>query len=109
MPGQLIVVAFQSTIRRQPTRELSGALRHSASLRVGFVKRILDRSHALLGLAFDLLRHALQLLIRVAGCLADSLLESAGKILDASFNLVLVHSNLRNRCMLLALLLPRSS
>ena len=52
-------------------------------------------SHTPLDLALDLLRHALHPLIRTAGRLAKFLLYLARDILDASYELVLVHSNLR--------------
>ena len=55
----------------------AGEFLHAAPL-AGFpaplVERLLDVSHTFLDLAFDLLRHALHLLIRIAGRLANFLL-----------------------------------
>src|SRR4029077_8063559 len=68
----------------------------SADFPARLVECLLDVSHTLLDLAFDLLRHTLHLLLPIAGRLANFLLYFAGDILDASFDLVLVHLNLRS-------------
>jgi hypothetical protein len=57
---------------------------------------MLDISYALLNFAFDLLRHSLHLLIRITGRLADSLLYLASDVFESAFDLVLVHSILRD-------------
>src|ERR1700676_2238289 len=59
---------------------------------VGGIESLLDVSHTLLDLAFDLFCYALHLLIDIADRFANFLLYFAGDILDASFDLVLVHS-----------------
>src|SRR5450759_3480939 len=84
----------------------SWALHRSADFPMCLVECLLDVPHTLLDLAFDLLRNALHPLIQIAGRLANSSLYLARDILDASFDLVLVHSNIRNRCMLLNLVSP---
>src|ERR1700730_10467168 len=86
----------QSTIGGPPTtRASSCALQPSAGVPACPVECLLDVPHTLLDLALDLPRHALHLLIRTAGRLANLLLYLARDILEASFDLVLVHSNLR--------------
>jgi hypothetical protein len=52
---------------------------------------MLNVSQTLLSLAFDLLRHSLDPLIRIAGRFANSLLYLASDLFEVAFDLVLVH------------------
>jgi hypothetical protein len=72
---------------------------HSGRRSTGFpaclVDCLLDVSHALLDMATDLLSGTLHLQFPAAGQLSNSLLDLADDSPELSFDLILVHSNLR--------------